>query len=103
MRHIQSEKKITLLSKQYLSIQKSFSLNVISNKYLDFTNPFVQFCFDIEQIFYSLPTPLRTIINNEFFYQSYKGWWKKIYSHKHFKTLRKIAIYKFMEAYYANR
>ena len=94
------EEKIALLSKNYLSIQKAFITHTISNRYQDMSNPFVQFCFTIEQAFYSLSSPLRKIINNEFFYQAYSGWWKEIYSEKHFKRLRKLAIYKFMEAYY---
>ena len=99
---IQKEKNLVKLSRQYLSIQKAFLTNTVSSKYEDFSNPFVRFCYDIEQSFYALPAPLRAIINNEFFYQGYKGWWKQFYSHKHFEALRKIAIYKFLEAYYAH-
>ena len=95
------EAKMSSLSKNYLSIQKAFITHTISNKYQDLSNPFVQFCFTIEQAFYSLSSPLKKIINNEFFYQAYEGWWKDIYSEKQFKKLRRIAIYKFMEAYYA--
>ncbi len=94
------EEKLISLSKNYLSIQKAFLTRTISNRYLDFSNPFIQFCFTVEQAFYSLSSPLQKIINNEFFYQAYKGWWKEIYSEKHFRKLRKLAIYKFMEAYY---
>ena len=94
------EQKIVTLSKNYLSIQKAFLTQTVSNKYEDMSNPFVQFCYTIEQAFYSLSSPLRKIINNEFFYQEYKGWWKDLYSEKQFKRLRKLAIYRFMEAYY---
>ena len=98
----QKEQKLLHLRNQYLNIQKAFLTNTVSSKYEDFSNPFVRFCYDIEQSFYALPAPLRAIINNEFFYQSYKGWWKKFYSPKHFQALRKLAIYKFLEAYYAH-
>ena len=94
------DEKLLTLSKSYLSIQKAFITHTISNRYQDMNNPFVLFCFTIEQAFYSLSSPLQKIINNEFFYQSYPGWWKEIYSEKHFKRLRKLAVYKFMEAYY---
>ena len=93
------EAKLIQLSKNYLSIQKAFLTHIISNNYLNFSNPFIQFCFDVENAFYSLPSPLRKIINNEFFYQDFPEWWKSIYSKKHFTQLKKIAIYKFMEAY----
>lgn len=97
------EQNLTSLSKSYLSIQKAFLTHTISNRYLDFSNPFILFCFTIEQAFYSLSSPLKKIINNEFFYQAYEGWWKEIYSEEQFKKLRKIAISKFMEAYYEKR
>ena len=93
------ETKLAQLSKNYLSIQKAFLTHIISNNYLNFSNPFIQFCFDVENAFYSLSSPLRKIINNEFFYQDYSDWWKPLYSEKHYLALRKIAIYKFMEAY----
>ena len=96
------ESKLKQISKNYLSIQKAFLTHTISDNYLNFGNPFIQFCFDVENAFYSLTPPLKKIINNEFFYQNYPGWWKSIYSPKHFKVLRKLAIYKFMEAYNEN-
>ena len=95
-----SEQKLKKLCKSYLSIQKAFLTHTISDKYQDLSNPFVKYCFDIESAFYSLSSPLRRIINNEFFYQSYGNWWKQFYSRKHFLILKAIAIHRFLEAYY---
>ena len=39
------------------------------------------------------------IINNEFFYQNYDGWWKDIYSPKEFKEKKIIAMEKFLSYY----
>ena len=100
MNYKKLKSKLAHLSKNYLSIQKAFLTNTISNSYLNLSNPFIQFCFDIEDAFYSLSSPLRKIINNEFFYQDYPEWWKPLYSKKHFQALKKIAVYKFMEAYH---
>ena len=100
MELVKIEEKMISLSKNYLSIQKAFITHTISNRYLDVSNPFVKYCLDIEHAYYSLSSPLRRIINNEFFYQTYSLWWKKYYSKKQFKVLRQIAIYRFMEAYH---
>ncbi len=94
------ETKLSQIAKNYISIQNAFLTHTISSKYEDISNPFIQFCLGVEQAFYSLSSPLKKIINNEFFYQAYQGWWKEIYNAHHFKQLRKVAIYKFMEAYY---
>ena len=102
MEPTKQEAKLAQLSKNYLSIQKAFLTHIISNNYLNFSNPFIQFCFDVENAFYSLPSPLRKIINNEFFYQDYSQWWESIYSKKQYLALRKIAIHKFLEAYGEN-
>ena len=96
------ELKLRQISKNYLSIQKAFLTHTISNNYINLSNPFFQFCVDVDNAFNSLTPPLRKIINNEFFYQDYPNWWKSIYSSRHFKVLRKLAIYKFMEAYNEN-
>ena len=95
------ESKLTQLSKNYISIQTAFQTKTISSRYQDLSNPFILFCLDIENAFYSLPSPLRRIINNDFFYQAYYQWWKEIYSEEQYKRLRAIAIVRFMEAYHA--
>ena len=94
------EQKLANISKNYMSIKRAFLSHTISSRYHDISNPFVLFCLDVENAFNSLSSPLRRIINNEFFYQDYANWWKKYYSKKQFSVLKKIAVFKFMEAYH---
>lgn len=100
MNYKKLESKLAHLSHNYLSIQNAFLSHIISSSYQNPSNPFFLFCIDIENAFYSLSSPLRKIINNEFFYQDYPDWWKSLYTKRHFKALKKIAVYKFMEAYH---
>ncbi len=53
----------------------------------------------VERAYSLLAAPLKLIINNDFFYQDYPGWWMDIYPESTYQLLRKIAIYQFMEAY----
>ena len=58
-----------------------------------------EFISKVQQAYETLDDNEKNLINNEFFYQDFPEWWKPIYSKKHFTQLKKIAIYKFMEAY----
>lgn len=42
----------------------------------------------------------RKIINNEFFFQGYDGWWKSIYSTSSFYRYKKQAMLRFLEVFY---
>lgn len=42
----------------------------------------------------------RNLINNEFFFQSYQGWWKTVYTATSFYRYKKIAMLRFLEAFY---
>ena len=42
----------------------------------------------------------QNLINNEFFYQNYRDWWKTIYTHATFYRRKKEAMIKFLGALY---
>ena len=67
------ESKLKQISKNYLSIQKAFLTHTISDNYLNFGNPFIQFCFDVENAFYSLTPPLKKIIIEDMAKRSYES------------------------------
>ena len=54
----------------------------------------------VENAYLRLSNMERNLINNEFFYQSYHLWWKLIYSKATFYRHKKIAMTRFLEAFY---
>ncbi len=90
-------RKLNVIAKTYLSLLKfNCDLSSLSSSH----NSYIKFCSCVELSFLSLPAPLRRIINNDFFYQDYPGWWKLCYSKHQYLKLKELAIKKFMEAYY---
>lgn len=91
-------RKLRIIASTYLSIihlkENSFSSSTHS------LNSYSRFCVCVELAYMSLSAPLRRIINNDFFYQDYPGWWKLSYRKHQYLKLRELAIKKFMEAYY---
>ena len=91
--------KIQTIASTYLSLSRIMQKEQTS---LFSTHPFniySQFCASVELAFLSLPAPLKRIINNDFFYQDYPGWWKLSYNKRKYLRLRELAIKKFLEAY----
>ena len=54
----------------------------------------------VELAYASLTAPLKQIINNDFFYQNYPGWWKSKYNKISYIKMRMTAINKFLEVFY---
>ena len=48
----------------------------------------------------SLNSEERRIINNEFFYQKYKEWWKDSYTLNYYKKLKYRSMSHFLEVFY---
>ena len=53
----------------------------------------------VRRAFHSLDYLDQTIINNEFFYEAYDGWWRKLYSRSTFYRLKKKCLIRFLEAF----
>lgn len=60
----------------------------------------LSFCNRVELAYSSLTSPLKVLINNDFFYQAYPGWWKSIYTKRQYNRLKRKAVIRFMEAFY---
>ena len=95
------KRKLSIIASTYLSLISVMQKR--NQELFTFThplNPYLKFCSNVELAFLSLSTPLRRIINNDFFYQDYPGWWKLSYNKHQYLKLKELAIKKFMEAYY---
>ena len=58
------------------------------------------FISKVERAYESLDDGEKNLINNEFFYQSYNQWWEPLYSKASFYRYKKIAMEKFLGAFY---
>ena len=88
--------KIKMIAKTYLTFNSVLLHTPLSHNPSKIQN----FCFKVETAYLSLSAPLKRIINNDFFYQEYPGWWKLLYSKNKYLKLRDKAIKEFMEIYY---
>lgn len=96
MSYRKKEQKIKKIAKIYLLFPfgDSFSYSYpIYPKYFDFRT-------SVELAYASLSAPLQKIINNDFFYQDYPGWWKLIYKKNNYERLKRLAVTSFLEAFY---
>lgn len=62
---------------------------------------FANYLSRVERAYLSLTESERNIINNEYFYQSYNQWWRAIYSKATFYRFKKMAMQRFLGAFYA--
>ena len=90
------EQKLKSIAKLYLNllITKETKKNTINNNRID------SFRSAVELAYSSLSAPLQKIINNDFFYQDYPGWWRLIYKKNNYHKLKNAAISSFLEAFY---
>ena len=96
MSHRRKEQKIRNIAKLYL-------LSIAHNSY-SFINPkstnIRSFQSAVELAYLTLDAPLQKIINNEFFYQDYPGWWELLYKKNEYLKLKNTAVNKFLEVFY---
>ena len=79
---------------------KEIKQRSLSNGKEDIDSPLYRYYLDVELAYYRLNKEYRSIINNEFFYQRYKEWWKETYSPSVFNIKKKEAMKLFLEAFY---
>lgn len=90
------EQKILSIAKLYLH-SLSFSTDEILS--LQSQNLF-HFLSAVEFAYSSLSAPLQKIINNDFFYQDYPGWWRLLYKKSDYLKLKNQAVSQFLEVFY---
>lgn len=96
MKRKRLEQKLQKIAKLYMvSIEHACrETSFLKNKRLS------SFQSAVELAYASLSAPLQKIINNDFFYQDYPGWWKLIYKKNNYQRLKAIAINDFLEVFY---
>lgn len=71
----------------------------VENTYND-DYPCDHYLLKVQAAYDTLSEAEQNLINNEFFYQSYHQWWKPLYSKATFYRYKKIAMMKFLGAFY---
>ena len=99
-----SYKKLEVIAKEiaeayFISIRQIRGLHLSSGE-LDYYSPFVKYFSDVEEAFSKLTKEYQRIINNEYFYEAYRGWWTKLYKPSLFKRLKRDATKRFVEVFY---
>lgn len=90
------ELKVHNIAKIYvLTLLKQNRHPYITNK-----EPLSSFHNAVELAYASLNSPQKAIINNDFFYQAYPGWWRNIYKKNNYQKLKIEAINRFLEVFY---
>ena len=90
------EMKIQNIAKIYLlTIAKE-------NPYIYAANnmTFSSFHSAVELAYAALSSPQKRIINNDFFFQDYPGWWKSLYKKNNYLRLKSLAVNRFLEVFY---
>lgn len=102
-KHLWLNQKIQLMkaiSKRYFKCQR-----IIRNVKYTYTNAgednislnmALHYVSCVENVFAALDPVDKMIINNDFFYENYKFWWEKIYSHNSYYRIRTKAINSFL-------
>lgn len=65
-------------------------------------NPFVIFCQKISEAYEKLDKESQRMINNEFFFEKYPGWWMKELSYDNFNKKMNKSMKLFLENLYEN-
>ena len=82
------------------NIAKLYIVTLSQENHNNPTHNIDSFLTAVELAYASLSAPLQKIINNDFFYQDYPGWWKLTYKKSNYMKLRNDAINKFLEVFY---
>lgn len=100
MKRLTLESKMKSVVEVYFISLHHLQMKTISSGEKDELSPFYKFYSDVESAFYYLNKEYQRLINNEFFYQAYPGWWSNEFTAKEFKSKRNKAIRLFLERFY---
>ena len=94
------ETQMKEIAKLYFIALRNINYQSFSSGEEDVYSPFYKYYMDVEETFKQLSKEEKTLINNEYFYNDYLDWWKKIYKPSEFIRLKKKAIRAFVEVFY---
>ena len=97
-----NENEIEEIAKRYFVSKNQFNLEGFSSGEIDYDNPFYIYCHSVEIAFQKLDYDERLIINNDFFYNAYFGWWKIVFTKTEYQKIKRTAIKKFLRYFNEN-
>ena len=100
MKLVKLEEEIRNIANIYFVSLRQINLCKLSSGEDDYYSPFYKYYLDVEEAFKRLDKEKQRIINREYFYDAYKGWWQKEYKESKFKRIKRIAIKQFVEYFY---
>ena len=96
------EDEVQEIVKCYFTSKKQCMLTGFSSGEEDLYNPYYQFYKRVELAFSKLCYDEKLIINNDFFYNDYYGWWKIVFTKTEYLRKRRMAVRHFRRLVYAS-
>ena len=91
------ESEIEEIAKRYFLSKNQYKVESFSSGKEDYFNPYYQYYRNIEIAFSKLDEDSKLIINNDYFYNSYFGWWKVIFTEREYLSKKKKAKREFIK------
>jgi len=98
---VKNSEIITEIAKCYFLSKKQCSLMSFSSGKVDPFNLYYKYYKDVEAAFALLSDDEKLVINNDYFYNDYYGWWKSIFSKSEYRLLKRRAEKDFLSYFYA--
>lgn len=92
-------KEIQEISKLYFVAMKHVNGKDVLHDSGELMDDYSRYIIRVRNAYQQLDDLEKSIINNEFFYEDYPNWWKKIFSRSTFFRLKKQSMLKFKEAF----
>ena len=91
---------INSIANGYFISKRKLKLAGFSSGKIDNTNPYYKYVLDVELAFKRLSEDEKLIINNDYFYNDYYGWWKLIFKKREYLSIKKRAEKNFLRYFY---
>lgn len=91
---------IISIAKAYFVSKKQLNLTGFSSGRVDIFNPYYKYVNDVEIAFSHLKEDEKLIINNDYFYNDYFGWWKIVFTQREYLSIKKRAEKNFLRYFY---
>ncbi len=94
-------KQMEVISRLYFSSERIEERNCLKDiNFKRVNNLHDTFVTRVEKTYLKLDPLEQLVINNDFFYEDYPGWWEDIFSQKTYSFLRRKSIIHFLNVFY---
>ena len=100
---MENSKIIKEIVRGYFVSKKQCTIMSFSSGHIDYSNPYYIYYHSVEVAFMKLNEDEKLVINNDYFYNDYFGWWKYYYTERQYLQLKKKAEKNFLRNYYESR